>query len=211
MKDIIILIIAIVINLARLFFKSHTIQIGIVNKTAENREKRPDLFSKVICKNITKGLNHNDVKYYTEAYNIIETEMKRRAKSGCNMNDEFGYEIAHMKAQTDCTNDGITIISFSFVAVSFVQNLCELLENVPNQPIRLALIMINFVVLVICIIIITPYSKGKEDDAQRIVCVEILKRLEKSKEFSIISKDASDLASNLPNTNGLKNSTDIEK
>mgnify|MGYP004462234203 CR=1 FL=1 len=209
MKDIIILIIAIIINLARLFFKSHTIQIGIVNKTAENREKRPDLFSKVICKNITKGLNHNDVKYYTEAYNIIETEMKRRAKSGCNMNDEFGYEIAHMKAQTDCANDGITIISVTFAARDFVQNLCELFEKVPNQPNRLALI--DFIELAICIMIIATYSKGKEDDAQRIVCVEILERLEKSKEFSTISKDASDLASNLPNTNGLKNSTDIEK
>ena len=210
MKDIIILIIAIVINLALLFFKSHTIQIGIVNKTAENREKRPDLFSKVICKNITKGLNHNDVKYYTETYNIIETEMKRRAKSGCNMNDEFGYEIAHMKAQTDCANDSITIIGFIFTAGNFVQSLCELFEKVPNQLNRLTFI-INFVELVICIIIIATYSKGKEDDAQRIVCVEILERLEKSKEFSTISKDASDLASNLPNTNGLKNSTDIEK
>lgn len=209
MKDIIILIIAIVINLARLFFKSHTIQIGIVNKTAENREKRPDLFSKVICKNITKGLNHNDVKYYTEAYNIIETEMERRAKSGCNMNDEFGYEIAHMKAQTDCANDSITIISVTFAAWDFAQNLCELFEKVPNQPNGLALI--DFVELAICIMIIATYSKGKEDDAQRIVCVEILERLEKSKEFSTISKDASDLASNLPNTNGLKNSTDIEK
>ena len=210
MKDIIILIIAIIINLARLFFKSHTIQIGIVNKTAENREKRPDLFSKVICKNITKGLNHNDVKYYTEAYNIIETEMKRRAKSGCNMNDEFGYEIAHMKAQTDCANDSITIIGFTFTAGNFVQSLCELFEKVPNQLNRLTFI-INFVELVICIIIIATYFKGKEDDAQRIVCVEILERLEKSKEFSTISKDASELVSNLPNTNGLKNSTDIEK
>lgn len=198
MKDIIILIITIVIILALLFFKSHTIQIGIVNKTAENREKRPDLFSKVICKNITKGLNHNDVKYYTEA------------KSGCNMNDEFGYEIAHMRAQTDCTNDSITIISVPFAAGNFVQSLCELFEKVPNQLNRLTFI-INFVELAICIMIIATYSKGKEDDAQRIVCVEILERLEKSKEFSTISKDSSELASNLPNTNGLKNSTDIEK
>lgn len=210
MRDIIILIIAIVINLAWRFFKSHTIQIGIVNKTAKNIEKRPDLFSKVICKNITKGLNHDDVKYYTEAYNIIETEMKRRAKSGCNMNDEFGYEIAHMKAQTDCANDSITIIGLPFAVGNYVQNMCEPFEKVPNQ-LNMPVLIIDFVLLVIGIIIIIPYSKGKEDDAQRIVCVEILERLEKSKEFSIISKDSSDLASNLPNTNGLKNSTDIEK
>ena len=180
MRTIIIFAIAITLYLLYLFFSSRTIQIHIAKKTQKNKKEGPDLFSEIVCKNVNKELKHDDMKYYTSAYNVIERDMKHRAKSGCDMNKEFGYEIAHMKTQTDCAND------------SFFDSAEYSLSEIP-------LIGINTLAFILCIIITVLHPAGKEDDEKRIVCAEILERLEKSEEFFATCKDPSSSTSDTPN------------
>ena len=199
MRTIIIFAIAITLYLLYLFFSSRTIQIHIAKKTQKNKKEGPDLFSEIVCKNVNKELKHDDMKYYTSAYNVIERDMKHRAKSGCDMNKEFGYEIAHMKTQTDCANDSLTIIGFSLVAVSFMQNLHSLFDSAEYSLSEIPLIGINTLAFILCIIITVLHPAGKEDDEKRIVCAEILERLEKSEEFFATCKDPSSSTSDTPN------------
>ena len=130
------------------------------------------------------GMKHNDIQFYAKACNIIEEEMRRRAKSGYNMNEEFGYEIARMRAQTDCENDSLNIIGFSLATVNFVQNICSILENEMTQSNKIRIIAMNILAMVIYLLFLRLHPSGKEDDKKRIVCVEILERIEKSEDFS---------------------------
>ena len=200
MRIIIIFAIVIVLYLLYLFFNSRTIQIYITKKTQKNKKKGSDLFSEIVCKNVNKELKHDDMKYYTSAYSVIEQDMKRRAKTGCDMKKEFGYEIAHMKTQADCANDSLTIIGFSLVAVSFMQNLYSLFNSAEYPLNEMPSKGINVLAFILCMIITVLHPAGKEDDEKRIVCAEILERLEKSEEFFATRKDPSSSTSNTPNT-----------
>lgn len=184
MKNLITLFIIIVISLVQIFLKSWTIQIRIMKKTKKNAEGRPDLFSEIVCRNELKKMKHNDIQFYAKACNIIEEEMRHRAKSGYNMNEEFGYEIARMRAQTDCENDSLNIIGFSLATVNFVQNICSILENEMTQSNKIRIIAMNILAMVIYLLFLRLHPSGKEDDKKRIVCVEILERIEKSEDFS---------------------------
>lgn len=200
MRTIMIFAIAIALYLLYLFFNSRTIQIHITKKTQKNQKKESDLFGEIVCKNVNKKLKHDDMEYYTSAYSAIEQNMKHRAKSGRDMNKEFGYEIAHMKTQTDCANDSLTIIGFSLVAVSFIQNLYSLFDSAEYSLNETPLIGINALAFILCIIITVLHPAGKEDDEKRIVCAEILERLEKSEEFFTTYKDPSSSTSDTSNT-----------
>ena len=195
----------------RAFLKSWTIRIDITKKP-KSQDKKPDLFSEIVYKNVPKKFKHNDIRYYTEAYNVIETEMKLRAKSGCDMNEEFGYEIAHMKTQLDCENDILNIIGFSLVTVNFVQNLYSILSDEVDPSNKIWLILINILAMVLYAIFVMAHPSGSEGDKQRIVCLEILERLEKSKEFSAPFKDFYNATNDAPNTDDhLKGPIDMKK
>lgn len=120
--------------------------------------------------------------------------MKHRADSGYNMNVEFGYEIANMRTQTNESNDTLSIISFTFLIATFVYNLIFLCDNeailhtVDNAAILhtvISTIIINVLAISVCTFIVALHPKNKELDKELIVCIEILERLEKSKEFSL--------------------------
>ena len=183
MKSILlVMIIVVVLCMIKLLVERHRIKIWF-KKLTKRDSMNTNLFYRIHRKRGIHKLRYYEKKYYSKIYNEFKDEMKCRAENGDDMNEEFGREIARLKAQMNSENDILAIIGFTLAGISFLQNIGNLFQATSKSSNSQWLIAINFIALMICILIAVFHKSGEEIDKKCIVCIEILERLEKSNEF----------------------------